>query len=67
MGEQPDEEIVHLAEDIGAGLIVMDTRGFSGLKRAFLRNVADFVVRHAYRPVLIVRPVEDPESRHSLH
>jgi nucleotide-binding universal stress UspA family protein len=56
MGERRDEAIVHLAEDIGAGLIVMGTRGYGGLKRALLGNVADSVVRHAHCPVLVVRP-----------
>ena len=67
MGERRDEAIVHLAEDIGAGLIVMGTRGFSGLKRALMGNVADFVVRHAHCPVLVVPPVEAADNHHSLH
>jgi len=66
MGERRDEAIVHLAEDIGAGLIVMGTRGFGGLKRVLMGNVADSVVRHAHYPVLVVRPVESADSRHSL-
>ncbi len=56
MGERRDEAIVHLAEEIGAGLIVIGSRGFGGLKRALLGNVADSVVRHAHCPVLVVRP-----------
>jgi len=65
-GERRDEAIVHLAEDIGAGLIVIGSRGFGGLRRALLGNVADSVVRHAHCPVVVVRPVEDADSRHSL-
>jgi nucleotide-binding universal stress UspA family protein len=45
-----------LAEEIGADLIVIGSRGFGGLKRALLGNVADSVVRHAHCPVLVVRP-----------
>jgi len=56
MGERRDEAIVHLAEEIGAGLIVIGSRGFGGLKRALMGNVADSVVRHAHCPVLVVRP-----------
>ncbi len=56
MDERRDEAIVHLAEDIGAGLIVIGSRGFGGMKRAVLGNVADSVVRHAHCPVLVVRP-----------
>jgi nucleotide-binding universal stress UspA family protein len=63
-GERRDEAIVHLAEDIGADLIVIGSRGFGGLKRALLGNVADSVVRHAHCPVLIVRPVESADGLH---
>jgi len=56
MDERRDEAIVHLAEDIGAGLIVIGSRGFGGMKRALMGNVADSMVRHAHCPVLVVRP-----------
>ena len=58
MNERRDEAIVHLAEEIGADLIVIGSRGFGGLKRALLGNVADSVVRHAHCPVLVVRPTQ---------
>jgi nucleotide-binding universal stress UspA family protein len=58
MNERRDEAIVHLAEEIDADLIVMGTRGFGGLRRALLGNVADSVVRHAHCPVLVVRPTQ---------
>jgi nucleotide-binding universal stress UspA family protein len=48
-------EIVDLAEDIGAGLIVMGSRGLGGIRRALMGSVSDSVVRHAYCPVLVVR------------
>ena len=66
MGERRDEAIVHLAEDIRAGLIVIGSRGFGGLRRVLMGNVADSVVRHAHCPVLVVRPVESVDSRNSL-
>jgi nucleotide-binding universal stress UspA family protein len=56
LDEQRDEAIVHLAEDIGAGMIVIGSRGFGGMRRALMGNVADSVVRHAHCPVLVVRP-----------
>ena len=56
MGERRDEAIVHLAEDIGAGLIVIGSRGLSGIRRALMGSIADSVVRHAHCPVLVVRP-----------
>ena len=48
-------EIVDLAEDIGAGLIVMGSRGLGGIRRALMGSVSDSVVRHAPCPVLVVR------------
>ena len=48
-------EIVALAEDIGAGLIVMGSRGRGGIRRALLGSASDLVVRHAHCPVLVVR------------
>ena len=50
-----DEEIVDLAEELGAGLIVMGSRGHGRLRRALLGGVSDAVVRHAHCPVTIVR------------
>ena len=48
-------EIVGLAEQIGAGLIVMGSRGRGGIRRALMGSVSDSVVRHAHCPVLVVR------------
>ena len=48
-------EIVALAEDIGAGLIVIGSRGRGGIGRALMGSVSDLVVRHAHCPVLVVR------------
>jgi nucleotide-binding universal stress UspA family protein len=59
---RPDVEIVSLAEEIGAGLIVMGSRGLGGVRRALLGSVSDSVVRHANCPVLVVRK-EEPEKQ----
>ena len=52
---RPDREIVHLSEELEAGLIVMGSRGLGGVRRALMGSVSDSVVRHAHCPVLIVR------------
>jgi nucleotide-binding universal stress UspA family protein len=48
-------EIVHLAEDLGTGLIVMGSRGRGGIRRALMGSVSDSAIRHAHCPVLVVR------------
>jgi nucleotide-binding universal stress UspA family protein len=58
----PDREIVALAEEIGAGLIVLGSRGRSGIRRALMGSVSDSVVRHAHCPVLVMR-TEKSESK----
>ena len=50
-------EIVALAEQIGAGLLVMGSRGYGGIRRALMGSVSDAVMRHAHCPVLVVRAV----------
>jgi nucleotide-binding universal stress UspA family protein len=49
------EEIVDLAEELGAGLIVLGSRGRGGIRRALMGSVSDFVVQHAHCPVLVAR------------
>jgi len=52
----PGGEVVHLAEQIGADLIVMATHGRRGLRRFLLGSVAERVVREAPCPVLTIKP-----------
>jgi nucleotide-binding universal stress UspA family protein len=52
---RPDAEIVGLAEELGAGLIVMGSRGLGPLRRALMGSVSHSVVQHAHCPVLVVR------------
>ncbi len=55
-----NEEIITLSDELGAGLIVVGSRGLGGLKRALMGSVSDSVVRHAHCPVLVVRKEERP-------
>jgi nucleotide-binding universal stress UspA family protein len=50
-----DQEIVGLSEEIGAGLIVMGSRGRGGVRRALMGSVSDSVIHHAHCPVMVVR------------
>ena len=56
----PGQEIVHFAERLDAGMIVMGSRGLGGLRRALLGSASDSVVRHAHCPVMVVRKEEKP-------
>ena len=58
-----NQEIVHLGEEIGAGLIVMGSRGRGGVRRALMGSVSDSVIRHAHCPVLVVRNEEHQAAR----
>lgn len=55
-GGAPATQIVQLAADLGADLLVVGTRGKRGLERLMLGSVAEAVVRGARCPVWIVRP-----------
>jgi nucleotide-binding universal stress UspA family protein len=48
-------EIVKVAEELRAGLIVMPSHGRTGLKHLLLGSVAERVVRTAKCPVLVMR------------
>ena len=48
-------EIIRLAREIDADLIVLSTRGHSGLKHLLLGSTAERVVRNAPCPVLVAR------------
>jgi nucleotide-binding universal stress UspA family protein len=54
-----DHEVVTFAEEIGAGLIVLGSRGWGGIRRALMGSVSDSVVRHSHCPVLVVREGRD--------
>ena len=49
------EHIVGVAEELGADLIVIGSRGLSGMKRLVMGSVSESVVRHAHCPVLVMR------------
>lgn len=59
MAEFPSHAIALTAEEMGADLIVMGTRGLSGIKHVMLGSVAERTVRIAPCPVLTIK---GPES-----
>ncbi len=61
--ERPAEEIVALAEELGAYLIVGGSRSHGEIRRALTGSVSDWVVRHAHCPVLVVRSPKSTGGR----
>lgn len=60
---RPDAEIVGTAEDIGADLVVLGSRGVGRLRRALMGSISTSVVRHARGSVLVVRDVGSAVDR----
>jgi nucleotide-binding universal stress UspA family protein len=53
------DEVLDLADEIGADLIVMGSRGRGPVKRLVMGSVSEGVVHHARRPVLVLRGGSD--------
>jgi nucleotide-binding universal stress UspA family protein len=51
----PGIQIVEVADELKAGLIVMSSHGRTGLRHLLIGSVAERVVRHAKCPVLVLR------------
>lgn len=50
----PGEEITDYADEIEADLIIVPSHGYHGMKRFVLGSVAEKIIRHARRPVLVL-------------
>ena len=55
------EQVCARAEELGADAIVTSTHGTTGLKHVLLGSTAEFIVRHARRPVFVVPTRERPK------
>jgi nucleotide-binding universal stress UspA family protein len=51
---EPDAEVISLAEEIGASMIVAGSRGLGRLRRP-IGSVSSSIAAHAHCPVLVVR------------
>ena len=58
----PAEQMVQLAEDEQAHLIVLGTHGRTGFKRLFMGSVAEAVVRQATCPLISVKQARRPDN-----
>jgi nucleotide-binding universal stress UspA family protein len=54
-------EIVRVAKERAVDLIVISSHGRTGLGRILFGSTAEAVVRHAFSPVLVVKPLSEKE------
>jgi nucleotide-binding universal stress UspA family protein len=54
-----DQQIIALAREVGAGLLVIGTRGLDGIQGALTGKVTMSVVRQAHCAVLVVRSKDE--------
>ena len=52
----PGHAIVEYAQDSEVDLIAIATHGHSGIRRAILGSVADYVIRESHLPMLVIKP-----------
>lgn len=55
---RPADQILAVAEEVGADLLFIGSHGLVGLERLLLGSVSERVVREARCPVMVVRPKE---------
>ncbi|XP_022295860.2 universal stress protein in QAH/OAS sulfhydrylase 3'region-like [Crassostrea virginica] len=49
----PGEGIIKAAEELGADMIVMGSRGMGTVRRTILGSVSDYVLHHSHIPVIV--------------
>ena len=52
----PVEEIVRVAEDMNADMVIISTHGAKGLEKILLGSVTERVVKRVHCPLLVMNP-----------
>ncbi|CAC5381393.1 unnamed protein product [Mytilus coruscus] len=55
VGGEPGPTIVQAAEECGASMIIVGSRGLGTIRRTILGSVSDYILHHARVPVLVCR------------
>lgn len=62
-GARPEYVLIDVAREQDAAMIVVGTHGRSGIGRFLMGSVAEGVLRHSARPVLVVPPPDKDETK----
>ncbi|KAJ7391789.1 hypothetical protein OS493_016077 [Desmophyllum pertusum] len=62
-GGHPGEHVCKTAKKEGAVLIVCGSRGMGTVRRTILGSTSDYIIHHAYIPVVVV----PKDKKHSPH
>jgi nucleotide-binding universal stress UspA family protein len=64
-GGRTSDEVIELSEELGAGLLVVGSRGHGAVRRILLGSHSEAMLHHARLPVLVLRHAENiwPPSR----
>lgn len=62
-GHRADEEVVKLARELGAEMIIVGSRGRRSFDQALVGRDSDGIVRYAPCPVLVARPAGRPKPK----
>jgi nucleotide-binding universal stress UspA family protein len=65
VARNPAKELLALAKEVGADLIVVGCKGLRGIERVVLGSVSERIVREAGCPVVIARPKAYPHVEHT--
>jgi nucleotide-binding universal stress UspA family protein len=64
-GGRTSDEVIELSEELGAGLLVLGSRGHGAVRRILMGSHSEAIIHHAHLPVLVLRGGRDiwPPSR----
>ena len=64
-GGRTSDEVIELSEELGAGLLVLGSRGHGAVRRILMGSHSEAIIHHARVPVLVLRRAGDvwPPSR----
>jgi nucleotide-binding universal stress UspA family protein len=58
-GGRTSDEVIELSEELGAGLLVLGSRGHGAVRRILMGSHSEAMIHHAHLPVLVLRSGRD--------